>query len=65
MERRYGSFYRSVQLPFEPATDAITAHYEKGVLHLAVQKPAAKVTAAKTIPVMTGPPKVTEPPKPN
>ena len=65
MERRYGSFYRSVQLPFEPATDAITANYEKGVLHLSVQKPAAKVTAAKTIPVMTGPPKVTEPPKPN
>jgi len=64
MERRYGSFYRSVQLPFEPATDAITAHYEKGVLHLIVQKPA-KVTTAKTIPVMTGPPKVEEPPKPH
>jgi HSP20 family protein len=65
MERRYGSFYRSVQLPFEPATEAITAHYEKGVLHLTVQKPAAKVTTAKTIPVMTGPPKETEPPKPH
>jgi HSP20 family protein len=65
MERRYGSFYRSVQLPFEPATDAITAHTEKGVLHLTVQKPAAKVTTAKTIPVMAGPPKTTEPRKPN
>ena len=65
MERRYGSFYRSVQLPFEPATDSITAHYEKGVLHLTVQKPAAKVTTAKTIPVMSGPPNVTEPPKPH
>ncbi len=63
MERRFGSFYRSVTLPFEPATDAITAHYDKGVLHLTVQKPAAKVTTAKTIPVMTGAPKVEEPPK--
>ena len=39
------------------------AHYDKGVLHLTVQKPAAKVTTAKTIPVMTGAPKVEEPPK--
>ena len=62
MERRYGSFYRAVQLPFEPATDAVAAHYEKGVLHLTVQKPAAKATTAKTIPVMTGPPKTEEPP---
>jgi HSP20 family protein len=65
MERRFGSFYRSVLLPFEPATDAIAAHYEKGVLHLTVQKPAAKVTTAKTIPVMTGPPKVDEARKAN
>ena len=65
VERRYGAFNRSVMLPFEPATDAITAHYDKGVLHLTVQKPAAKTTAAKTIPVMTGAPKVEEPMKPN
>jgi HSP20 family protein len=57
MERRYGSFYRSVQLPFEPATDATAAYYSKGVLHLTVQKPPAKVKAVKTIPVMTGLPK--------
>jgi HSP20 family protein len=63
MERRFGSFYRTVQLPFEPAANAVQAHYDKGVLHLIVQKPAAKVTAAKTIPVMTGAPKVEEPPK--
>jgi HSP20 family protein len=63
MERRFGSFYRTVALPFEPAADAITAHYDKGVLHLRVQKPAAKVTAAKTIPVMSGAPKAEEPPK--
>ncbi|WP_298354966.1 Hsp20/alpha crystallin family protein [Rhodoblastus sp.] len=62
-ERRFGSFYRTVALPFEPAADAITAHYDKGVLHLKVQKPAAKVTTAKTIPVMSGAPKAEEPPK--
>jgi HSP20 family protein len=63
MERRYGSFHRSVQLPFEPATDAITARYEKGVLHLSVQKPVAKATTAKMIPVMTGAPKMEDPRK--
>jgi HSP20 family protein len=63
MERRYGSFYRSVQLPFEPATGEITAHYARGVLRLTVQKPVAKVKTAKTIPVMTGQPKMEEPPK--
>jgi HSP20 family protein len=63
MERRFGSFYRSVLLPFEPATDAIAANYDKGVLHLTVQKAAAKATTAKTIPVKTGAPRVVEPPK--
>ncbi len=62
IERRFGSFYRSMTLPFEPATDAISAHYDRGVLHLTVQKPAAKATTAKTIPVQTGAPKVEEPP---
>ncbi len=63
VERRFGAFNRSVMLPFEPAADAISAHYDKGVLHLTIQKPAAKETAAKTIPVMTGAPKEEEPPK--
>jgi HSP20 family protein len=62
MERRFGAFNRSILLPFEPAADAIAAHYDKGVLHLTVQKPAAKETAAKTIPVQTGAPKAEEPP---
>ena len=63
VERRYGAFNRSVMLPFEPGMEAITAHYDKGVLHLTVQKPAAKTTAAKTIPVTAGAPKMEEPPK--
>jgi HSP20 family protein len=62
MERRFGAFNRSVLLPFEPAADSISAHYDKGVLHLTVQKPAAKETTAKTIPVQTGAPKAEEPP---
>jgi HSP20 family protein len=62
MERRFGAFHRSIMLPFEPAADAIAAHYDKGVLHLTVQKPAAKETTAKTIPVMTGAPKAQDPP---
>ncbi|PPQ40073.1 HSP20 family protein [Rhodoblastus acidophilus] len=62
MERRFGAFNRSIMLPFEPAPDAIAAHYDKGVLHLTVQKPAAKETAAKTIPVMTGAPKTPDSP---
>lgn len=62
MERRFGAFNRSIMLPFEPAADAIAAHYDKGVLHLTVQKPVAKETAAKTIPVMTGAPKAQDPP---
>ena len=61
-ERRFGSFYRTVMLPFEPAADAVQAHYDRGVLHLIIQKPAAKVTAAKTIPVTAGAPKAEEPP---
>jgi HSP20 family protein len=39
VERRYGAFNRSVLLPFEPAADAIAAHYDKGVLHLKCKSP--------------------------
>jgi len=62
VERRFGAFNRSVLLPFEPVTDAISAHYDKGVLHLQIMKPVEKSTAAKTIPVMTGAPKAPETP---
>jgi HSP20 family protein len=65
VERRFGAFHRSVILPFEPAADAIAAHYDKGVLHLTVQKPATEETTAKTIPVTKGAPKANEPPTPH
>ena len=37
-ERSYGSFYRSMSLPFRPEEDAIEAHLDKGVLHLKNQE---------------------------
>jgi hypothetical protein len=51
-----------ILLPFKPATDAIAALCDEGVLHLTIQKPAVRETAAKTIPVMTGAPKAWEGP---
>ena len=48
-ERSYGSFYRSMSLPFEPEDGAVDAHFDKGVLHLTIKKPAKAVKATKTI----------------
>jgi HSP20 family protein len=55
-ERSYGSFYRSMSLPFEPEDGAIEAHFDKGVLHLKIKKPAKAVKASKTIDIKTGAP---------
>ena len=40
MERRYGSFVRTVRLPFEAGNEKVDAKYDKGVLTLRVPKPA-------------------------
>ena len=42
-ERTYGSFYRSMSLPFEPEDGAVEAHFDKGVLHLTIKKPAKAI----------------------
>jgi HSP20 family protein len=55
-ERSYGSFYRSMLLPFEPEDGAVEAHFDKGVLHLTIKKPAKAVKTTKTIDVKTGTP---------
>lgn len=55
-ERSYGSFYRSMSLPFEPEEGAVEAHFDKGVLHLVIKKPAKAVKTAKTIDIKTGTP---------
>ena len=41
VERRFGSFSRSVRLPFEVADEQIDAKYDKGILTVRVPKPAA------------------------
>ena len=60
-ERSYGSFYRSMFLPFEPEEGAVEAHFDKGVLHLTIKKPAKAVKATKTISIKTGAPPSTGP----
>src|SRR6516164_759082 len=60
-ERSYGSFYRSMSLPFEPEDGAVEAHFDKGVLHLMIKKPTKAVKSAKTIPVKTGAPPSQDP----
>jgi HSP20 family protein len=55
-ERSYGSFYRSMSLPFEPEDGAVDAHFDKGVLHLRVKKPTKSIKTAKTIDIKTGAP---------
>lgn len=41
MERRFGSFTRSVRLPFEARDDNVEAKFKDGVLTIRVPKPAA------------------------
>ena len=55
-ERSYGSFYRSMSLPFSPGDNAIEAHLDKGVLHVTVKKPPEAAKSAKTIEIKTGAP---------
>lgn len=55
VERSYGAFHRSIALPFEPKDDAVTAHFDKGILHLVVKKPVeAAGKGARTIEVKAG-----------
>ena len=54
-ERSYGSFYRSMSLPFEPEDGAVDAHFDKGVLHLTIKKPAKAIKTTKTTDIKTGP----------
>lgn len=60
-ERSYGSFYRSMFLPFEPEEGAVDAHFDKGVLHLTIKKPAKAMKTTKTINIKPGAPASTSP----
>jgi len=53
-ERRYGSFSRSVRLPFEVKDEAVEASYDKGVLTVRVPKPAGLQPAVRRIEVKRG-----------
>ncbi len=53
-ERSYGSFYRSIALPFQPKEGDIDAEMDKGVLHVRVKKPAESARAAKSIEIKPG-----------
>src|SRR5215510_15453309 len=55
-ERSYGSFYRSMLLPFEPEEGAVEAHFDKGVLHLTIKKPTKAIKTTKTISIKPGAP---------
>ena len=39
VESSYGSFARSIRLPFEAASDAVSAKFKNGVLSITVAKP--------------------------
>jgi len=54
VERTYGSFERSLMLPFEADPDRIEADFENGVLRVRVPKPEASQTGARRINVRAG-----------
>ena len=50
-ERTYGSFYRSLALPWEVTPEQITATLTDGVLEVHIPKPVATVPASIKVPV--------------
>ena len=49
VERSFGTFMRSFELPFEADTDKIEANFEKGVLKISVPRSAAAEKQVKKI----------------
>ncbi len=52
LEKRYGKFERSFQLPTSIAADRIEAHYENGVLNVVL--PKAEAAQGRTIQIQSG-----------
>ena len=50
-ERSFGSFQRSLRLPFAPEPGAVTASFERGVLHVALPRPAQQAQRDNRIPI--------------
>lgn len=53
-ERSYGAFVRSLQLPFTPKPEAVTAEFAKGVLTVTVPKPPEATKPASRIEIKSG-----------
>jgi HSP20 family protein len=51
MERRFGTFSRSIRLPFEVRDEKVDARYEKGVLTVRVPKPREAQRAMRRVEV--------------
>ncbi len=51
VERSYGSFHRSLTVPFEAAADEIEAKFENGVLKVTLPKPPEIEAKTRKIPV--------------
>lgn len=54
MERSYGSFARSIPLPFDADPDAVEAVFRNGVLKLSIPKPPEAETRSRRIAVKRG-----------
>jgi len=54
-ERSYGSFVRSVELPFEIDASKVDATFDKGVLKVHIGKPPGVKAETKKIPVKSAP----------
>ena len=53
-ERSYGSFQRSLRLPFAPDPASVSASFDKGVLHVTLPKPQRAAAKDNRIPIRAG-----------
>jgi len=53
-ERRYGSFTRTITLPYDPDSSKVEAKFEKGVLRVRLPKPAEITKKEKKIAISAG-----------
>lgn len=52
-ERTFGAFVRTLQLPFAPKPDEVTASFSKGVLTITLPKPPETAKTTSRIPIKT------------
>ena len=54
MERVFGRFYRSIEVPFPVDTSRIKAVYDNGVLRITIPRVEDKRSVTKNVPIETG-----------